>query len=263
MVRQASSLRGKACRFAFTVFTPPQEVTVQRRHQKQPAHPSRALVSPSLIKQINREHARYRTHAVGALRHAVKAGHLLLQAKDRIGHGGWGAWIAAHCHFAPSTVQLFMQLARDPRFANPNGVRDLSVRKARALLRPPRPLEAMQVVLRISEREPQAPRIVLVPQEPAEDVEASEAALEVFKIFDTARQLVRRIQALVERGQLLDENEVKALTGCVDELQGLVGQVRRTSPWEFTDEQARDAWDPPDDDADDESDDWTPGRRPT
>jgi hypothetical protein len=92
---------------------------------------------PSLAEGICREHAHCRNAMRQGLRHALEAGRLLAQAKDRLPHGEWLPWLAEHCpDVSPRLAQKYMRVARElPRLdadnpANTPRVADMSFRQA-------------------------------------------------------------------------------------------------------------------------------------
>lgn len=52
-----------------------------------------------------------KAHASGMVEAAVRAGHLLLQAKATVHHGDWEAWLTTNCVIAPRTARAYMRLA--------------------------------------------------------------------------------------------------------------------------------------------------------
>jgi len=64
-----------------------------------------------LAGQINSEHAAAVRAATTAVDHARCCGDLLLQAKAEIGHGGFLAWLADHCHVGERQARRYMRLA--------------------------------------------------------------------------------------------------------------------------------------------------------
>jgi hypothetical protein len=98
----------------------------------------------TLPEQINREHQQAEQAARSALTHALKAGELLLQAKQQCAYGDWQAWIQQHCQFAERTARLYMQLARETAFCTEpewQRVADLPLRQALKCLVPPPSLD--------------------------------------------------------------------------------------------------------------------------
>ena len=87
--------------------------------------------------EVNAEHRAVRDAAVSALHHARRAGELLAQAKERLPHGSWLAWLHDHCpNISTRTAQGYMRIARDwPRLeANAQRVAQLGVGQALKLL---------------------------------------------------------------------------------------------------------------------------------
>ena len=94
-----------------------------------------ALALQDLAQAIAQEHQAAVGAARSAVKHALKCGELLLEAKATIGHGGWLAWVETNCTFGQRTAQGYMRLARElPRLdeANAQRVADLSLRDALA-----------------------------------------------------------------------------------------------------------------------------------
>ena len=48
-----------------------------------------------------------------ALRHAIRAGELLVEAKSRVQHGEWGSWVEANFEGSTRTTQAYMKVARE------------------------------------------------------------------------------------------------------------------------------------------------------
>jgi hypothetical protein len=72
--------------------------------------------------------------AVGdAMKHAIAAGELLIEAKEQVAHGEWLPWLEKHCELSGRTAQAYMRLARELGKMDPakaQRVADLSVREA-------------------------------------------------------------------------------------------------------------------------------------
>ncbi len=93
----------------------------------------------ALAEQINWEHDQAQHAARSALEHALKAGELLLQAKQQCPYGEWYLWVKQHCQFADRTARLYMQLAKERAFFSEpewQRVADLPLREAIQCLRP-------------------------------------------------------------------------------------------------------------------------------
>jgi hypothetical protein len=59
---------------------------------------------------INAEHRALNTAANAMLDHALKAGALLVQAKERMPHGSWGAWLAANFEGSGRSARAYMRV---------------------------------------------------------------------------------------------------------------------------------------------------------
>jgi hypothetical protein len=96
----------------------------------------------TLATHINEEHRRCETAFRSGVEHALKAGELLLEAKDSVPHGSWGAWLADNFEGSARTAQAYMRVARARKqFEDPKTQRvaDLSLREAIKELSTPRP----------------------------------------------------------------------------------------------------------------------------
>ncbi|CAN5756190.1 hypothetical protein BH24ACT18_BH24ACT18_04150 [soil metagenome] len=67
----------------------------------------------SLAQRINAEHHACALAAGAALRHAVRCGALLREAKAEASHGAWLPWLRENFEGAPRTAQLYMKLHRE------------------------------------------------------------------------------------------------------------------------------------------------------
>jgi Protein of unknown function (DUF3102) len=89
-----------------------------------------------LAARINAEHTEV-VHALAAgLVHAITAGKLLIEAKDKLDHGQWLPWIRENCLISARTASRYMRLARhapdlESKSAN---VADLTVEQAFTLI---------------------------------------------------------------------------------------------------------------------------------
>jgi len=107
-----------------------------------------------LAAQINAEHLVAKGFAVKAVEHAMLAGKLLVEAKGKLGHGGWLPWLKANCEVSERTAQAYMRLAlKVPELDvdTRNAVADLPLREALCLLAepkdPPPPAEKDEDIL--------------------------------------------------------------------------------------------------------------------
>ena len=154
----------------------------------------RIMVDPtialdSLARRIDAEHGQVATALQSALRHAISAGEMLIEAKRQVGHGQWLPWLAANCSVPARTATHYMALARQrKKLSDQNGnVLPISVHKAvqwlRLLAQSPEPsgeddfpggryawgslswgapfAEALQAVTRLPQLNPPAPRYVV------------------------------------------------------------------------------------------------------
>ncbi|MBN2359676.1 MAG: DUF3102 domain-containing protein [Deltaproteobacteria bacterium] len=96
---------------------------------------------PKVAMQVRSEHEQVRALAVAATPHAVRAGELLLQAKEQLPHGDWLPWLQDHCELTERTAQAYMRLARTlPTLdeAKAQRVADLPLREALRAIAAPR-----------------------------------------------------------------------------------------------------------------------------
>jgi hypothetical protein len=98
-----------------------------------------------LADEINAEHRACEEALRSGLRHAVRAGELLTEAKGQVKHGEWGRWVAENFKGSERTAQAYMRVWRElPTLegANPQRVTDLSFRGALQELSAPAPPQA-------------------------------------------------------------------------------------------------------------------------
>src|SRR5262249_59944516 len=84
-----------------------------------------------LAEGIRQAHLHCRAALHQGLRHALEAGQLLIQAKGRVPHGQWLAWLQEHCDIPERLAPRDMRVAPDlPNLggAHPTRVSDLSFR---------------------------------------------------------------------------------------------------------------------------------------
>ncbi len=67
----------------------------------------------SLAERINAEHRDCALAADAAVRHAIRCGVLLREAKAEAGHGGWLNWLRENFEGSPRTAQLYMKTSRE------------------------------------------------------------------------------------------------------------------------------------------------------
>lgn len=75
-----------------------------------------------------------------SLSHARRCGELLNDAKAKVKHGEWEAWLKENCHLSVRTAQLYMRLANkgDELAAKAQSIADLTIAEAADLLSTPR-----------------------------------------------------------------------------------------------------------------------------
>jgi hypothetical protein len=59
---------------------------------------------PDLAARIKAEHEAVSTALKESVRHAIAAGELLIEAKDRLKHGEWLPWLKDHCTISERTA---------------------------------------------------------------------------------------------------------------------------------------------------------------
>ena len=101
------------------------------------------LIPPTkaIITQINAAHDAVVESGKSSLTNAIRAGELLVSAKECVEHGEWTQWLADNCpDISEETARLYMRLAKnenkieDAAEQNGNAVADLSVRGAAKLI---------------------------------------------------------------------------------------------------------------------------------
>jgi len=90
-----------------------------------------------LAKRINAEHQAAHRAAKTAVAHAIAAGVLLIEAKGRIHHGQWLAWLSDNFDFSAKTATGYMRLALLP-LAKRQRVADLSLRQVLGVIAEPK-----------------------------------------------------------------------------------------------------------------------------
>jgi hypothetical protein len=134
MPRDVESLSGRPA---------PRQAALDSGAAVQPRAPDHDAYLADLAAEIRQEHAAVRTSARQTLDHAIRAGELLLQAKDKVGHGRWTDWLPNHCDLSERTAQAYMRLARNK--VNPQLSADLTIDAALKALAEPKPGEAADI----------------------------------------------------------------------------------------------------------------------
>jgi N6-adenosine-specific RNA methylase IME4 len=87
-----------------------------------------------LAARINAEHTEV-VHALKAgIEHGTKAGHLLIEAKAQIKHGGWLPWLKVYCLISARTATTYMLLAENVELLKSAGLADLTIEQALKLI---------------------------------------------------------------------------------------------------------------------------------
>lgn len=81
--------------------------------------PARAhdLSDASLIDVIRFEHMEVFCGLQYSLLHAQRAGHFLIAAKSRVGHGKWSSWLDRHVAISERSAQVYMRIAKKTQHA--------------------------------------------------------------------------------------------------------------------------------------------------
>jgi hypothetical protein len=99
-----------------------------------------------LAARVHAEHQSCETALRSALKHAMTAGDLLLEAKAQVKHGEWLPWLKEQCSMSDRMAQRYIRLAQNRAAieANASRVSDLSIRGALAMLATKRPIFVTQ-----------------------------------------------------------------------------------------------------------------------
>jgi hypothetical protein len=93
-----------------------------------------------LVREINAEHGHVETYKHNTIQHAIRCGELLLEMKQRVGHGNWLAWVQEHFEASERTARNYMEIAKSAAVADLHD--DTTMRSAlRALASRPQPKE--------------------------------------------------------------------------------------------------------------------------
>ena len=89
----------------------------------------KTAIEKATAEKINDEHRAVEEAVSTVLQHAIKAGELLVEAKNGVGHGQWGAWLRENFEGSERAAQAYMRVYRR-RNEIRNGAADLSLRGA-------------------------------------------------------------------------------------------------------------------------------------
>ncbi len=67
---------------------------------------------PDLAARINTAHEAVARSFGNSIKHAIEAGILLVQAKEKLAHGQWLPWLKENCSIQERTAQLYMQMSK-------------------------------------------------------------------------------------------------------------------------------------------------------
>jgi Protein of unknown function (DUF3102) len=92
-----------------------------------------------LAHRIKEEHGAAAASLGDAVRHAIAAGELLIEAKGQVPHGQWLLWLKDHCSLSERTCQFYMRLAKNRAEIEKTNAQsiadsDLTLNEAAALL---------------------------------------------------------------------------------------------------------------------------------
>lgn len=91
------------------------------------------LTVSDMAAAIKAEHLAARAAGETFIEHAIKAGHLLIDAKAKFPHGQWLPWLEANCDISERMSQHYMRLARNiPKLtaSKAKSISDLTLTKA-------------------------------------------------------------------------------------------------------------------------------------
>jgi hypothetical protein len=71
-----------------------------------------------LAREINTEHGHVEAHKHKTIEHAIRCGELLLEMKQRVGHGNWLAWVEEHFEASERTARNYMEIAKSAAVAD-------------------------------------------------------------------------------------------------------------------------------------------------
>jgi hypothetical protein len=94
--------------------------------------PSMSNSLAELAARIRGEHDGAKGAIKRGVEHAIAAGELLIEAKEKLQHGQWLTWLEEHCGLSERSARRYMRVARNKdKIASENGrVSDLSLRGA-------------------------------------------------------------------------------------------------------------------------------------
>src|SRR5215469_5791314 len=110
-----------------------------------PAAPAPSTLSiPVLAKAINERMSAMLTSVRTSVQRAMEIGELLVEAKERVGHGKFETWLSTNCQLSRASAARYMNLAKQrPKIeeqlsGKSLNLRDLNLSSAQRLLAPPK-----------------------------------------------------------------------------------------------------------------------------
>ncbi len=76
------------------------------------------LTNDDLAREINTEHGHVEAYKRNTIKHAIRCGELLLEMKQRLGHGNWLAWVEEHFEASERTARNYMEIAKSAAAAD-------------------------------------------------------------------------------------------------------------------------------------------------
>jgi hypothetical protein len=170
--------------------------------------PAPAQMRPAdYARAINDKLSQMVASARTTLQRAIEIGELLKQAKERVGHGNFEAWVTDHCQLSYRSARRYMTLARDrteieaqAKMAN---VANLNATTAQRLLAPPKKQEGSGQGKRSS----------------------GKPKTEKYKIIEN--DLIVCLKDLREKAESYASGTIEALKEAVDDIKGVIEQARR------------------------------------
>jgi len=174
----------------------------------------------TLPEQINWEHDQAQHAARSALDHALKAGELLIQAKQQCAYGEWLLWVNQNCQFAERTARLYMQLARRREcYSEPEWQRvaDLPLREAVKCLG-------------------QEPSQTLAKEDAGEDerIKRAQQQIHVLQLALKEAVTVEDYVAIINETEEVEDCMYKIKINNLIKLGNILNKIKEMPPWQRT-----------------------------
>jgi hypothetical protein len=176
-----------------------------------------AITLDALALQIRHEVDRAEADFKTAVGHAIHAGELLIEAKDRVGHGGWLPWLQENFPGTVQTAAGYMRMARHrTEIEDASSIRGALAELARPVDPPTE--DAIASVVEQPDRCERCARTVRADR-PHECREASRRLDDAYEALSSAyRDIDRYPRSEVDCGRCLER--VEACARLVDQLRG-------------------------------------------